>query len=89
MRPTAPSPGIDGARLCPAPAQQHRCRNPDFSGKENVPRIANPRGDYLAKTLGEYKDNSRHGNDGGMADVMAPITPEQIADLAYFIARVR
>ena len=60
-----------------------------MSGKENVPRIANQREDYLAKTLGEYKDNSRHGYDGSMADVMGPITSEQIADLAYFIARVR
>ena len=53
--------------------QQHRCdtcHNPDFSGKENVPRIANQREDYLAKTLAEYKDNSRHGYDGSMADVM-------------------
>jgi hypothetical protein len=33
--------------------------------------------------------NCRHGYDGSMADVMGPITPEQIADLAYFIARVR
>ncbi len=72
--------------------QQHRCdtcHNPDLSGKENVPRIANQREDYLAKTLAEYKDNSRHGYDGSMADVMAPITPEQIVDLAHFIARMR
>jgi cytochrome c553 len=72
--------------------QQHRCdtcHNPDLSGKENVPRIANQREDYLAKTLAEYKDNSRHGYDGSMADVMAPITPEQIGDLAYFIAHMR
>jgi cytochrome c553 len=72
--------------------QQHRCdtcHNPDFSGKDNVPRIANQREDYLAKTLGEYKDNSRHGYDGSMADVMGPITAGQIADLAYFLARVR
>ena len=65
------------------------CHNPDFSGKENVPRIANQREDYLAKTLGEYKDNSRHGYDGTMADVMGSVTKEQIADLAYYIARVR
>ncbi len=73
-------------------AQQNRCNachNPDFSGKENVPRIANQREDYLAKTLGEYKDNSRHGYDGTMAEVMQPVTKEQIADLAYYIARVR
>jgi len=73
-------------------AQQHHCNvchNADFSGKENVPRIANQREDYLNKTLGEYKDNSRHGYDATMADVMQVVTREQIADLAYYIARVR
>jgi cytochrome c553 len=72
--------------------QQHlcdTCHNPDLSGKENVPRIANQREDYLAKTLAEYKDNSRHGYDASMADVMAPVAAEQIADLAYYIAHVR
>ena len=72
--------------------QQYRCdtcHNLDLSGKENVPRIANQREDYLAKTLAEYKDNSRHGYDASMADVMAPIAAEQIADLAYYIARAR
>jgi cytochrome c553 len=67
----------------------NNCHNRDFSGKENVPRIANQREDYLAKTLGEYKDNSRHGYDGSMADVMGSVAKEQIADLAYYIARVR
>ncbi|MGZ5877357.1 MAG: c-type cytochrome [Bradyrhizobium sp.] len=73
-------------------AHQHHCNschNTDFSGKENVPRIANQREDYLAKTMREYKDNSRHGYDGTMAEVLQPVTPEQIADLAYYLARVR
>ena len=65
------------------------CHHQDFSGGDNVPRIANQREDYLAKTLSEYKDNSRHGYDGTMADVMGPVTPDQIKDLAYFLARVR
>ena len=93
-KPQPPADAGDPARLQRAQAlvAQHRCsscHNPDFSGKENVPRIANQREDYLAKTLAEYKDNSRHGYDGSMADVMQPVTPEQIADLAYYIARVR
>ena len=73
-----------------AVAQQHRCNschNPDFSGKDNVPRIAGQREDYLVKTLSEYKNNTRHGYDGSMADVMAAVTPEQIADLAWMLAR--
>ena len=89
-----PADAGDPARLQRGQAlvRQHRCdtcHNPDLSGKENVPRIANQREDYLAKTLSEYKDNSRHGYDGSMADVMGPVTADQIADLAYFLARVR
>ena len=93
-KPALPADVGEPARLQRGQAlvQQHRCdacHNPDLSGKENVPRIANQREDYLAKTLAEYKDNSRHGYDASMADVMAPITPEQIGDLAYFVARMR
>ena len=93
-RPVPPADAGDPARMQRGQALAHQylcnnCHNADFSGKENVPRIANQREDYLAKTLGEYKDNSRHGYDGTMADVMGSVTKEQIADLAYYIARVR
>jgi cytochrome c553 len=92
-KPSPPADAGDPARLARAQAliQQHRCNschNTDFSGKDNVPRIADQREDYLAKTLREYKDNSRHGYDGTMAEVLQPVTVEQIADLAYFLARV-
>ena len=65
------------------------CHNTDFSGKENVPRIANQREDYLASTLRLYKDNSRQGYDGTMAEALQPVTADQIADLAYYLARWR
>jgi cytochrome c553 len=93
-KPAPPADAGDPARLQRAQAlvQQHRCNschNTDFSGRDNVPRLADQREDYLAKTMLEYKDNSRHGYDGTMADVLQPVTKEQIADLAYFLARVR
>jgi cytochrome c553 len=93
-KPAPPSETGEPARMQRGLAliQQHRCNNchnADLSGKENVPRIANQREDYLAKTLLEYKDNSRHGYDATMADVMQPVTKEQIAELAYYIAHVR
>jgi cytochrome c553 len=93
-KPAPPEDAGEPARMAHAKelAQQFRCNSchqPDFSGGDNVPRIANQREDYLKKTLAEYKDNSRHGYDGTMADVMGSVTPEQIADLAYYIARVR
>jgi cytochrome c553 len=93
-KPAPPSETGEPARMQRGLAliQLHRCNNchnADLSGKENVPRIANQREDYLAKTLLEYKDNSRHGYDATMADVMQVVTKEQIAELAYYIAHVR
>jgi cytochrome c553 len=93
-KPAPPADAGDPARMqrAQALAQQYRCNachNTDFSGKENVPRIADQREDYLAKTMAEYKDNSRHGYDGTMAEALQPVTPEQIADLAYYLARLR
>ena len=60
-----------------------------MAGRENVPRIANQREDYLVKALREYKTNARRGYDGAMAEVLAPVNDQQIADLAYHIARFR
>ena len=93
-KPSPPADAGDPARLQRAQArvQQHHCdscHNADFSGRDNVPRLASQREDYLAKTMREYKDNTRHGYDGTMAEVLQPVTPEQIADLAYFFSRIR
>jgi cytochrome c553 len=94
QKPPPPKEAGDPARMqrAQALAQQHRCNachNTDFTGRDNIPRIANQREDYLVKTMREYKDNSRHGYDATMADVLQPVTDEQIVDLAYYIARVR
>ena len=80
-KPSPPADAGDPARLQRAQAlvQQHHCNschNADFSGRDNVPRLADQREDYLAKTMREYKDNSRHGYDGTMAEVLQPVTPE-------------
>jgi cytochrome c553 len=93
-KPQPPADMGDPARMQRAQAivTQNRCNachKADFSGGDNVPRIANQREDYLAKTLRDYKDNSRHGYDATMADVLGSVTTDQIADLAYYIARVR
>lgn len=93
-KPAPPDEVGDPARMqrAQALAQQHRCNachNLDYAGRESIPRIANQREDYLVKTMREYKDNSRRGYDATMADVLQTVTDEQIADLAYYIARAR
>jgi cytochrome c553 len=89
-RPVA-EPG-DPVRLERARAliQQHRCHfchNPDFSGAQQVPRLAGQREDYLVKALREYKNNTRRGYDPAMAEVLYAISDEELRDLAYFLAR--
>jgi cytochrome c553 len=79
---------LDRARVL---IQQHRCNfchNQDFSGAQNVPRLAGQREDYLIKALREYKSNARRGYDASMADVMYPVTDADILDLAHFLARL-
>jgi cytochrome c553 len=93
-KPQAPTEAPDAARMQKALAiinanHCNSCHKADFSGNDNVPRLANQREDYLAKTLREYKDNTRHGYDGTMADVMGSVTSEQIPDLAYYISHVK
>ncbi len=92
--PQPPAGPVDDARIARARAlveQNHCnfCHTPRFAGQDNVPRIADQREEYLVKALRGYKDNSRHGYDAAMADVVAPITDAQILDLAYYIARVK
>lgn len=95
LPPPQPAAGAaDGGRIERARAlvEKNRCNvchTATFVGQDNVPHIADQREDYLVKALRGYKDNSRHGYDGTMAEVMQPITDAQILDLAYYIAQVR
>jgi cytochrome c553 len=71
--------------------QQHRCNfchNQDFSGEQNVPRLAGQREDYLVKALNEYKNSARRGYDAAMADVLYAVSEADILDLAYFLAHL-
>jgi cytochrome c553 len=82
----------DPARLERARAliQQNRCNfchNPDFSGAQQVPRLAGQREDYLVKALREYKNNMRRSYDPAMAEVLYDLSDEQLLDLAYCLAR--
>jgi cytochrome c553 len=92
----APRPakdGVDVARMQRAYAliEQHRCsfcHTLNLSGRNNVPRLAAQREDYLAKALREYKSNARVGYEPIMLVVVNPLNDADIADLAYAISRM-
>jgi len=39
------------------------CHNPDFSGREPMPRLANQREEYLLKAMQDYRSGNRIGRD--------------------------
>jgi cytochrome c553 len=52
------------------------CHNPDFSGREQMPRLPNQREDYLLKSMREYKSGARLGYGGAMAQELAGLTDQ-------------
>jgi len=63
------------------------CHNPDFSGHDNVPSLANQREDYLLKALRDYKKGIRTGY--GMAvmpETVSKLSDAELQDVAHFLA---
>jgi cytochrome c553 len=92
LPPPVPDPDRDATRLERArtPISKYRCafcHGADLAGRDNVPRIAGQREDYLVKTLREYKSSTRSGYDASMAEVLQPVSDAEIMDLAYYAAR--
>jgi cytochrome c553 len=90
--PRPPAEPADAERLERGRAltRQHRCdfcHQGNLTGRDDIPRIATQREDFLAKTLREYKSNVRPGYDAAMASVVQPLSDADIADLAYYTAR--
>jgi cytochrome c553 len=90
----APPPGAADAALAArgkAVADAGRCGTchlPDYAGREQIPRLAAQREDYLLKTMRDYKSGQRSGLDGMMTSVLHPVTDEQLVALAAFLSRL-
>ena len=70
-------------------AAQHRCgvcHNPDFSGREQMPRLANQREDYLLKAMREFASGKRLGYGAAMTQELSGLSGADLADLAHFFA---
>jgi cytochrome c553 len=92
--PGPPAEAADPQRLARgrALAEQNHCNvchRSDFTGQENVPRLADQREDYLLKTMSAYKTGARHAYDATMAEVLQPVDDNDIGVLAHFLAHAR
>jgi cytochrome c553 len=63
------------------------CHVPTLAGREQVPRIAGQREDFLARTLAEYRDGMRVGADSQMNGAVAGLSDAQVAALAHYLSQ--
>lgn len=74
---------IASKRLCGT------CHNPDYSGREQMPRVAGQREAYLLRSFKDYQAGARVGTQAAMAEAVRGLTDADLADLAYYLARFR
>ncbi len=68
---------------------QHRCsfcHGAGWQGQDNVPALAGQHEAYLLSSLRAYKDNTRAGYDGTMAEVVHDLSDTDLQELAFSIA---
>jgi cytochrome c553 len=66
------------------------CHNPDYSGHDQMPRLANQREDDLLKAMRDYKSGQRIGyGSATMPEELAGLGDADLADIAHFLAQLK
>ena len=79
------------AERAKAATAKHRCascHNPDYSGRDQMPRLAAQREDYLLKALRDYKAGTRPGYEPTMDELMRAVSDAEIIDLSHYLSRL-
>jgi cytochrome c553 len=74
---------IAQARICAT------CHTPDFSGRDQMARLAGQREGYLFKSFKEYQAGTRVGTQAAMAEAVRGLDDTALGDLAYYLSRFR
>lgn len=65
------------------------CHNADYSGRQQMPRLAGQHEAYIVKALQDYRTGARIGTQAAMAEAVRGLADADFEDLAYFLAHVR
>ena len=79
----------DAGKKAAAAGRCASCHGDNYTGSKAVARIAGQREDYLVKALHDYKAGVRSGGGvAAMAEVAYPLSDQDIAALAHYLARL-
>jgi cytochrome c553 len=65
------------------------CHLPGYEGREQMPRLAGQRLDYLILSLTAYREGTRSGIDTSMNGVMHGVSDGEIRALAHYLTGLR
>lgn len=65
------------------------CHLPDFSGREQIPRLAGQHEAFLAQSMKQFRDHPGPGRDTIMAASLYGLKDQDLADLAHFLAHYK
>jgi cytochrome c553 len=65
------------------------CHEPNYAGREQMPRLAGQREDYLLHSMREFRDSKRSGTDTTMSGVLYGLSEADLAALAHYLAQLR
>ena len=64
------------------------CHVPTYLGREQIPRLAGQREDYLLLSMQQFKNNQAVGRDSNMAASVYGVSDQDLQDISYFLARL-
>jgi cytochrome c553 len=64
-----------------------QCHLPTYQGRDQMPRLAGQREDYMVDAMLGYRDGKRTGADTTMSEVLYGMGDADIKALAHFLAR--
>ncbi|HWB46645.1 MAG TPA: c-type cytochrome [Hyphomicrobiaceae bacterium] len=65
------------------------CHNADYSGREQMPRLAGQHEKYLIKAFKDYQAGARVGTQAVMAEAVRGLGDDDLAALAHYLAHAK
>jgi cytochrome c553 len=87
-------PPRDAAKVAQGAALAERlrcatCHERNYAGREQMPRLAAQREEYLLHSMKQYRDNQRTGTDTTMQGVLYGLSDGDLSALAHYLAQLR
>jgi len=64
------------------------CHLPTYLGREQIPRLAGQREDYLLLSMQQFRNNQAIGRDSNMAASVYGVSDQDLQDISYYLARL-